>query len=365
MRGWGAWWRDYWQGVLVTLIAAVALLTLLNVQDPLGLLPIVQAAGPVLSLGAVVAAVAMARRSLVGVCAATAAMLAAVLLAVPLLADVVHRHPQQPVPASDRPEGTLTVLSSNTLVGLEDPDLTMSQVRQLQPDVLVLVEESPLHWHSVVERGLLDEMPYATGTVGGSEGTVVVTREPMTCVDLPPEARCNEVIDLGTAGVKLDQRAEPLDRFHSPVVRLADGTLFRGIHLWSPRLYPLQNWYRDQQQLGEWLRAQSDERLVLAGDFNASRSHPVFRKHLNHGGRVESAEHVEQLRGHDGLVQAPSGYLPWTRTWPQGWLVPPFVQIDHVLARGYTVTAAGVLPAKASDHAAVWAQLAPRTPPTP
>ena len=340
-----AWLRRNWRGVLGALVTVVALASLVNTQDPLGLLPLVQAAAPLLALGALLAALVMLRASTStrGVLPALAALLSAVILAAPLFPDVANRHPTEPAPPGAHSPGTLTVLSSNTLAGSEDPAWTLSAVRQLRPDVLVLVEESPTHWNALLAGGLKQELPYATGSVGGSEATVVATREPMTCVELPGPVRCNEVVDVGTADAPFHEYPGGMpDGFHSPAVRLSDGTLFRGVHLWSPRLPPLSHWYSDQRGMADWVSSWPEERVILAGDFNASRSHPAFRELI------------------EGMVQAPGGKLPWTRTWPYGWPVPPFVQIDHVVARGFDVVSAGVIDAQNSDHAAVWAQLRPK-----
>jgi endonuclease/exonuclease/phosphatase (EEP) superfamily protein YafD len=47
----------------------------------------------------------------------------------------------------------------------------------------------------------------------------------------------------------------------------------------------------------------------------------------------------------------------WVRTWPLGRRVPPFVQLDHVLVRGFDVVAAETTAIGDTDHAAVWATL--------
>jgi len=79
--------------------------------------------------------------------------------------------------------------------------------------------------------------------------------------------------------------------------------------------------------------------VVLAGDFNASADHPGYRQVA------------------EGLVDAHRATgAGWVRTWPVGHrLAPPFVQLDHVLARGLTVTCAGSAPVEGSDHTSVWA----------
>ncbi|STD15328.1 Uncharacterized protein conserved in bacteria [Dermatophilus congolensis] len=317
----GCGWGIVGIGVLVACVSLVD-------GEQWSFVPLLQALAPALALAAVPVALGLwwiSRRQ------ALVMAVVGVALFVPVLGDVVDRQPSVPVTVGQRPSDMLTVLSVNTYFGIEVPTTTVEQVRQLRPDVLVLVEESPTNWQGLLKAGLKEYLPYATGTVGGSSATVVATREPMSCVDIGARARCNEVVDVGSGEV---------EQFDMPAVRLADGTLFRGVHPWSPRLDPVNRWYRDQVGLVDWVQQRSSEqRLVMAGDFNASRSHPVFRRLLN------------------GMVEAPSGGVPWTRTWPMGWFFPPFVQIDHVVARGFQVAAAGVLPSKVSDHAAVWAQL--------
>ncbi|SNV18677.1 Uncharacterized protein conserved in bacteria [Dermatophilus congolensis] len=313
--------------VIVAMGVVVACVSLMD-GPQWSFVPLVQALAPVGALVTVLVALLLLllswRQALVmGV--------VAVVLFAPMLGEVLDRQSSDPVPVGQRPKDMLTVLSVNTYFGIEVPATTVEQVKALRPDVLVLVEESPANWQGLLKAGLGEFLPYATGTVGGSSSTVVATREPMSCVDISSRMRCNEVVDVGSGEV---------EEFDMPAVRLADGTLFRGVHPWSPRLDPVNRWYRDQVGLVDWVRRYGGEqRLVLAGDFNASRSHPVFRRLLN------------------GMVEAPSGGIPWTRTWPMGWFFPPFVQIDHVVARGFGVAAAGVLPSKVSDHAAVWAQL--------
>jgi endonuclease/exonuclease/phosphatase (EEP) superfamily protein YafD len=56
--------------------------------------------------------------------------------------------------------------------------------------------------------------------------------------------------------------------------------------------------------------------LVVAGDFNATRYHPSFRRLLSH--RLGDA-HEQRGRG-------------WATTWPRDqWPLPPLMRLDHVL----------------------------------
>ena len=99
-------------------------------------------------------------------------------------------------------------------------------------------------------------------------------------------------------------------------------------------------WRQSLDGLATWARSQPDGiPLVLAGDFNASADHPGYRQVA------------------DGLVEAhEAAGSGWVRTWLIGRrVIPPFVQIDDVLAKGMTVTGAGSEVIPGTDHALVWA----------
>jgi hypothetical protein len=102
--------------------------------------------------------------------------------------------------------------------------------------------------------------------------------------------------------------------------------LIRAVHPMPPTDPNLGFWRSALDGLATWAHSQPDGiPLVLAGDFNASADHPGYRQVA------------------DGLVDAHRAVgAGWVRTWPLGrrWL-PPFVQIDHIRARGLTVTGAG------------------------
>jgi endonuclease/exonuclease/phosphatase (EEP) superfamily protein YafD len=99
--------------------------------------------------------------------------------------------------------------------------------------------------------------------------------------------------------------------------------------------------------LEAWRERQSDDLpLVMAGDFNASESHPGFRQ------VAETTTDAHRAAGQG-----------WVRTWPRGRrLVPEFIQLDHVLVRRLGVVDAGVVHLPDTDHAAVWARLSVHRP---
>lgn len=297
-------------------------------------LALVQAVAPLLGLLglAVVAGAALARDRW--------AALAAGLAVAVLLWPVAPRPLATGSPVGGAGAREWRVLAYNTLNGAADPAAIVDAVREHRVDVLVLTEENTLHWGALRHAGLPRLLPYATG-VDGFGGTIIATSVPVTCVDVPAGGRCGRVVAVQPWEEVSDLHRTP-PSFPLPAVRLPDGTLVRGIHAWSPRMDPPERWRQQQEELIAWRDARpADERLIIAGDANASMSHPVFRRLA------------------DGLAHAPRGGFPWTRTWTPGWPIPRFVQIDHILARGFDVADEGVLGLPGSDHGAVWARLVP------
>jgi endonuclease/exonuclease/phosphatase (EEP) superfamily protein YafD len=197
-------------------------------------------------------------------------------------------------PSSDGAE-TVTLLSSNLEFGAGNADDIVKGVRDHHADVVVLVELTPQAVTRLKAAGLDQELPYVVGH---------------------PEA--------GTTGAAIQR----------------PGGAFRvkAVHTRQP-IVSARGWAQDLDRLHTWQLAQpTDQPLFMAGDFNASQSHPPFRS---------------MIEGLTDAHRATGG--GWVRTWPQGRRIPPFVQLDHVLGRGVTAVDAGVTPVRGSDHAAVWA----------
>lgn len=231
---------------------------------------------------------------------------------------------------------SLSVLSLNTEYGQVDPTTIVEQVRGRRVDLLVLLEETPQHWAALQEAGLGELLPHVTGSVGqDAGGSLIVSAHPLTCPD-SPGGRCA----VTTRG----ERRGNGTAFDQPVAELADGTLVRAAHPWPPRPDPAR-WRSEQDEMGRWLRLHADRPLVVAGDFNAGPVHPVFRAITA------------------GFDRSPRGGVPWVRTWPMSvpglGEVPPFVQIDHIVAGGRVCVEDSVVRVPGTDHAAVWARLDP------
>ncbi|GAB49861.1 hypothetical protein MOPEL_135_00990 [Mobilicoccus pelagius NBRC 104925] len=308
----------------------LALAAVASLVDGGGWLAQLQAAAPLLGvLGILLAVVAGFRRRFVP---ALVTLVASLVTIVPVLTT----------PLDDVPHGsrTLSVLSVNTYIGEADPARIIAEVDTRDVDVLVLPEMTDAFWQRLTAHGLRERLPHVTGRAGRGSGMVIATRQPATCVDLPPGMTCGRVEPDRSAPGGVSRDAEGRPAFDQIVVDLPDGTRVKGVHLWSPRLSPTSRWRENQEEMARWIAAQpADRRLVLAGDFNAGRSHPVFR---GYGA---------------GLDDSPRGGLPWTRTWPRWGPIPPFVQIDHVLARGWRASESQTVSVPGSDHLGVWTLL--------
>lgn len=231
-----------------------------------------------------------------------------------------------PAPGSSSSPAHFVVLSSNLEFGQGDPARVLELVRDHDVDVLVLLECTPPARARLLEAGLGSLLPHEVGEPRpGADGTLIRSRHPLSQLDgprMPPG-----LVDLGQPAARADTPA-------GPVTVLA-------AHPYPPSgPGAMRHWYAGLHAIGAWAQAQPRGiPVVMAGDFNASADHPVFRSAAD--GFV------------DAQAQAGAG---WVRTWPQDSRVPAFVQLDHVLGRDLAgVVEAGSALVPGSDHAAVWA----------
>ena len=306
-------------GVLVLLLLVGSLRWIDTTWRPVVVL---QSVGPfvVVALGLLLVATLLLRRWWmllpVGICAALAWAMA-------LPTFFAHTVPGP---------GNLTVMSANLYYGRANADHVMAAVRTHEVDVLVLTEVTP----DVIDRldaaGLTRLLGHRTGEARPDTftGTMIYSRLPMTVVsgtanpsvEQTPSLQPEVVLTVGGRQVRL-KAAHPM----APLPGETDQ--------WRAGLAALQRWKDD---------VPTGERLVIAGDFNASFGQPAFRDLA------------------DGLVDAQrAAGEGWVRTWPVvGRRMPPFVALDHLLSRGLGVVDAGQVAFHGSDHMLVWASYALR-----
>jgi endonuclease/exonuclease/phosphatase (EEP) superfamily protein YafD len=226
----------------------------------------------------------------------------------------------------------LVVMSANLLYGRADAQSLVAAARAHQVDVLVLVEITPAAVERLSIAGLDSLLPESAGSsMPGAAGIVVRSRIPLTLLEAGP--------GHGPQG----GLSEPAVALH----RRAGDLVLRAVHSLPPALSGASRWRSGLADLQSWRERQTaDLPLVMAGDFNSSQSHPGFRQ-------VAATMTDAHRAAGDG----------WVRTWPQGRrLIPPFVQLDHVLVRGLGVVDAGVVVLPGTDHSAVWARLSVHNP---
>ncbi|WP_417364845.1 endonuclease/exonuclease/phosphatase family protein [Glutamicibacter arilaitensis] len=224
----------------------------------------------------------------------------------------------------DRADFELSVLSFNALKAGADPAQLAALIQAEDPQVLVLVETSePLH-QELATRGALDGLGYRSleAPAGGQRDTVIFSKYPLN-------ERTAE-LDTKTTGW-----------YSLPVVDVkSPGGTFTvaGIHIYPP-VGTAQRWRNGLQAVASWAAQQPDRPLVLAGDFNSVRAHPGFRS-LKSDGFSEA----------DGIFPA--------STWPADRKFNSMIGLDHIMARGASVTEFSVHAVDGSDHLAVSATVA-------
>jgi endonuclease/exonuclease/phosphatase (EEP) superfamily protein YafD len=246
--------------------------------------------------------------------AATAAVAAGALAAV-----VRARRIQWPQPGATGP--MLRVLTMNLYFGRADAEVVVARVRQVRADVLFLQELSADAVTRLKQAGLDDLMPHTQLDLrGGSRGSGIYSRFPLSeGPSLPPAhmAQPTALLELPNGD------AVELICVHPVTPNLGRG----GSGSWREELGVLP-------PPGELPR-------VLAGDFNATLDHAVFRG-------------VLRLGYADAARQAGKGLTP---TWG-----PPgrgaVLTLDHVLVdRRSAVLDYSVHVVPGTDHRAVFAEI--------
>ena len=244
---------------------------------------------------------------------------AATLAAAALGLAVRPRRMPRPQPGASGP--MLRVLTANLYFGRADPEVLVARVRQTGADVLFLQELTEDAVTRLKQAGLEDLMPHARLELwGGSRGSGIYSRFPLS---------------EGPAVAPV-YMAQP-----TALLELPDGGAVELICVHPVAPHPgrrgAARWREDLAVLpppGELPR-------VLAGDFNATLDHAMFRRVLGLGYADAARQTGDAL----------------TPTWG----VPgrgPVLTLDHVLAdRSCAVLGYAVHFIPGSDHRAVYAEI--------
>jgi endonuclease/exonuclease/phosphatase (EEP) superfamily protein YafD len=231
--------------------------------------------------------------------------------------------PELDVPEPDalaRP--ALTVLSFNTFEGRADVNVLADLIRSTRPDLVALPESGRRFGDRLLP--LIPGYRFVTSQEKGRDvqGVSTLTRA-----------------DLGDVTATID-RSTPF-----PSVELRGGglgsTRFVAFHSVAPTPGDVPQWSHDLGTLDRWCANRDAGQVIIAGDFNATLDHAVFRDAIS--GCLDAAE-----RTGNGL----------TGTWPTRLPRAVGTQIDHVLATGgVTVESFAVHDVPGSDHRAVLSRL--------
>ena len=226
----------------------------------------------------------------------------------------------EPYGKTGRPDGpplaSFRVLTSNLEFG-QATEALVDAVRREKPDI-VFVQECEHTCDSMLREALGADYPHrASQVAGGSAGSVVLSRFPLTPADGVPAT-------MGMPGAVADVRG------HAVRLQLA--------HPMPPLPGQIGLWRRELDALHDFAAEADRTPLVLAGDFNASQDHAAFRRILDTGLRDAA-----RLTGHDR-----------TPSWPAR-TTPAFgAQIDHVLlSSDFSARTARFLDLPHTDHRAL------------
>jgi endonuclease/exonuclease/phosphatase (EEP) superfamily protein YafD len=226
------------------------------------------------------------------------------------------------LPTHPRGEPELRLASANVLMIHQDPNRVIADLVEQDPDLIVLQEISH-EWADAIERSAALE-PWPHRLIHpqiGSFGVAVLSKVPLPMT-------LEELAGIPMAKVELTLNGQRIDVYdvHTLPPRSADYAA-----IWSEQMTLLAD------------RVQSSPvPVILAGDFNATRHHPSYKRLTQAG--------VNDAHAQVGRASA--------KTWPNGVFPVPSLRLDHVLVGdGIAVHAVVEGPANGSDHKPLFVDL--------
>jgi endonuclease/exonuclease/phosphatase (EEP) superfamily protein YafD len=229
--------------------------------------------------------------------------------------------PDRAPPAGTSP--ALRLFDANLHAANPDVASIAEEIRAAAPDLVALQEVDHDAAAGLLRSGVLARFPYQVTEIrNGPPGIALWSRFPLA----DPE-----VLDTGG-----------MPRIRATVLLGARRLRVYNVHVVAPVGEDRARWKAELRRVEEELRRERRP-LVVAGDFNATRHHPSFRRLLSFG---LADAHERRGRG-------------WAATWPRGrWPLPPLMRLDHVLVTpdvGVRSVKEGV--GQGSDHRPVVAEL--------
>ncbi|MFH8729683.1 endonuclease/exonuclease/phosphatase family protein [Streptomyces termitum] len=246
------------------------------------------------------------------------ALLAATVLIATAWASLPYTPPGGAVHGT--PVARIRVLAANVEYGAAAPAV-IDLARRERPHLLYVSECGP-SCARTLDAALSRQLPYRVSVdAPGAGGSVLLSAHPLRDRSAVPAA-------MGMPGATADIAGRAVR------VQLA--------HPAPPVPGQVGRWKAELARLGDALP--DGLPAIVAGDFNASQDHAAFRTLLSRHFLRDAARVTGASR---------------TPTWPTEGPLPPYVQIDHVLATPDVLTpvATRFLPLPGSDHRAVLADL--------
>jgi endonuclease/exonuclease/phosphatase (EEP) superfamily protein YafD len=218
---------------------------------------------------------------------------------------------------------TVRLFTANLHHGNPDVGRIAEEIAAVAPDLVALQEVDPDGAAVLARSGALDRFPYAvTELRQGASGIALWSRFPLV------DAQVQDVRGRPFIGATAMVGARRL-RFYT-------------VHTVAPIGGDRSQWQAQLRHVGTEIRG-AHGALVVAGDFNATRYHPSFRRLLSDGMRDA---HERRGRG-------------WAATWPRDRrLLPPLMRLDHVLVSpGVEVRSIREGLGQGSDHRPIIADL--------
>lgn len=221
----------------------------------------------------------------------------------------------------------LRVASWNTYVGAPDGSHVVDLVKELDLDVVLLMEVFPGR-QTELETSLADRLPHTAAVQSeGVGGVMVASRFPIVeVVEVPAVAGARSSL---RAVVEVEGRRVQVVPVHlrSPCLACGDSV--------SERL-SLEGTSREAEMAAVLGVLDPDLPAIVGGDFNSTERSLPYRELVGAG-----------FDDPQRSVGQGSGF-----TWPAGGTPVPFpaVRIDWLMARGLAPVAAWVAPVGASDH---------------
>lgn len=264
-----------------------------------GIVPILQALIPIFCVMAgVLAIVLFLGQKWIS---ASLVLLGAVLGILPTLVPVSNL----PVASDVEP---MAVLSINVEHSRADIAVIASLVKDHEIAVLVLTEVDERLIAELLARidknGLAFRSPQVSS--GDTAGTVILSKYPLISEPRVPALDGIFTFDLPVALIKHPWFG---------AIRVV------GVHPYAPLGENAYGWKKTIESIDLWQLERTQIPMILAGDFNSTYAHPVFRR---------LAKKFTNTSAVVGIFPKP--------TWPATGPVPVFAAIDHILIRGLAVT---------------------------